>query len=136
MPFPVDPRFIDESERKLATTFPSTFRGKMIRHNGGTVECAGDAWELYPFLDSSDRKRLSRTCNDIVRETNMLRQWPTFPAAAVAIAGNGTADQLVFLPRPDRPNELGPAVFLWDHETGDLEKVGDDPDELVTSGRG
>jgi hypothetical protein len=66
-----------------------------------------------------------------------MRQWPTFPAAAaIAIAGNGTADPLVFLPRPDRPSELRPAVFLWDHETGDLERVADDPDELLTSERG
>ena len=130
MPFPVDSKFIRDSEEKLSATFPSTFKGKMMRDNGGSVEAAGDTWELYSFLDSSDRKRIARTCNDIVRETRSMREWSNFPPAAVAIAGNGTADQLLFLPAAGSTNELGPAVFWWDHETGELQKVADDFSDL------
>ena len=50
---------------------------------------------------------------------------------AVAIASNGTADQLIMLPKDESPHELGPAVFWWDHETGELQKIADDFSELV-----
>src|SRR5436309_2189484 len=119
MPFPLDPKYIREAEEKLSTTFPSMFRGRMIRENGGSVEAAADEWQLHPFLDSSDKKRIARTCNDIVRETKRMREWPNFPAAAVAIGGNGTADQLILMPREDAPDELQTAVYWWDHETGE-----------------
>jgi hypothetical protein len=131
MPFPVDPKYIDQTEAKLSVTFPSMFRGKMIRKNGGSIETAGENWELYPFLDSSDRKRIARTCNDIVLETKRMRQWSNFPPGAVAIGGNGTADQLILLPKKDLPSELDPAIYWWDHETGSIQKVADDFAELV-----
>ena len=142
MPFPVDPRYVQEAQQKLGTTFPPRFTEKMLRDNGGEVEAADDTWQLYPVLDRTNRKRIARTCNDIVRETVQMRQWPAFPPGAVAIAGNGTADQLILLPdppempeRPERPEpgagaRLQPAVFLWDHETGELEKIADDVGEL------
>jgi len=60
-----------------------------------------------------------------------MRQWSTFPPGAVAIAGNGTADQLIFLPDEATPGELAPAVFFWDHETGEVTKIADDFAELL-----
>jgi SMI1 / KNR4 family (SUKH-1) len=131
MPFPIDPKYISETETKLSTTFPSTFRGKMMRDNGGSVEVADDEWLLYPFFDQSDRKRVARTCNDIVQETGKMREWSNFPACAVAIGGNGTGDQLILVAKTDKPDELGPAVYWWDHETGDVQKVADDFAELL-----
>ena len=131
MPFPVELQYIHAAEAKLSVTFPSSFKGTMLRDNGGSVEAAGDEWSLYPFLDSSDKKRIARTCNDIVRETLKSREWTNFPPGAVAIAGNGTADQLVFIPKAGVPNELDPAVYGWDHETGEVGKVADDFAELL-----
>ena len=131
MPFPVDPKYIQGAEAKLATTFPSMFRGKMLRDNGGSVDAADDTWELYPFFDSSDKKRIARTCNDIVRETTKMRDWPGFPSGAVAIGSNGTADQLILMPRNGATNELGPAVFWWDHETGEVHQVAEDFTDLL-----
>lgn len=131
MPFPLDSQYIQAAERKLGITFPSMFRGKMTHSNGGTVYVLGDSWMLYPFLDSSDKKRLARTCNDIVRETQKIRQWSNFPAGGVAIATNGAADQLVLLPKAEAKAELDPAVFWWDHETGEVQKVADDFAELM-----
>jgi hypothetical protein len=49
-----------------------------------------DVWNLHPILDNSDRKRLSRSCNDTLRETRMMRDWPGWPEHAVATADNGT----------------------------------------------
>lgn len=131
MSFPVDINCVNETERKLGVKFPSSFVVRMVRNNGGEVATPPDAWQLYPFLDTSDRKRLARTCNDIVRETAQAKEWPHFPPHAVAIGGNGCGDQLVLLSQPDAPTELGHEVYWWDHETGKLLKLADDFSELV-----
>lgn len=89
MPFPVEEQYIIQTERKLSVTFPDSFRKKMMRENGGEILTEVDDWQLYPFLDASDRKRLTRTANDIVRETEQAREWRDFPEAAVAIGENG-----------------------------------------------
>ncbi|CAM4268451.1 SMI1 / KNR4 family protein [Mycobacterium basiliense] len=131
MPFPVDEKYILAAEEKLGVTFPSGFRIKMMADNGGTVEAPADEeiWDLYPFFDTSDKKRVKRTCNDIVRETASAKEWTGFPANAVAIGANGCGDRLVLLANVDG-SVLQDEVFCWDHETGDLDKVADDFAEL------
>jgi len=89
-----------------------------------------DAWELYPFLDSSDRKRLARTCNDIVRETAHARGWRGFLPPAIAIGHNGGGDKFILLPSEGNPTVLSEAIFWWDHETGEVIQVAEDFDEL------
>ena len=127
MPWPVDPKFIREAEGKLGVRFPPEFLHRMAMLNGGEAEAVQDVWQIYPVLDSSDRKRLSRTCNDVCHETAYLRQnWSRFPPEAVAIAGNGGGDQLVLLPAPSEDGLLGSSVFFWDHETGALTCVAED----------
>ena len=131
MPFPIDIKYVNETERKLGVTFPPSFVVRMVRNNGGEVSTPPDAWQLYPFLDSSDRKRLARTCNDIVRETAKAKEWPDFPPQAVAIGGNGCGDQLVLIPQSDVPTHLSHDVYFWNHETGELHKLADDFDEIT-----
>jgi len=79
MPFPINEKYIIATEEKLRVKFPESFRAKMMEKNGGEVETPPDAWRLYPFLDTSDKKRLKRTCNDIVRETTNAKGWIGFP---------------------------------------------------------
>lgn len=129
MPFPVDVKFVTEAERKLGVKFPASFVTRMVRSSGGEVDTPPDSWVLFPFLDMSDRKRLKRTCNDIVLETRKAREWCGFPRDGVAVAANGGGDLLVLMPRRDAPEILGP-VYWWDHETGELIFVADDFDEL------
>jgi hypothetical protein len=119
MPFPVDKKFIIETEAKLGMQFPQAYRVRMLRDNGGELSINGDGWQLHPFFDTSDRKRIARTCNDITRETKEAREWRGFPANAVAIGTNGTGDRLVFLPEPDS-SILQDHPFIWLHETGEL----------------
>lgn len=126
MPFPVEIRYVNDTEAKLGVKFPASFVVRMTNLNGGMVTTDIDDWQLYPFLDSSDRKHLSRTCNDIVRETQQARQSPHFPPDAVAIAANGGGDHLVLIPLPDAPHVLSHEVFWWDHETGEINHVADD----------
>ena len=100
-----------------------------MKDNGGEIETSPDVWQLYPFCDTSDKKRLKRTCSDIVRET--ARAWPGFPDGAVAIGSNGGGDQLILLPAQE-DGILQEAVLWWDHETGSVSKVADSFDELKT----
>ena len=119
MAFPVDIKFINEAERKLGVEFPASFVLRMVKNNGGEVSTPGDSWQLHPFLDSNDQKRLKRTCNDIVLETRKAREWSGFPDNAIVIGSNGGGDRLVLLPSSDAPAILGP-VYWWDHGTDEL----------------
>lgn len=129
MPFPVDEKYIIQAEQKLGLKFPPSFRAKMIRQNGGDVQTGRETWQLFPFLDRSDRTRLKRTCNDIVRETTSADEWEGFPTEAVAIGSNGAGDKLILLPAVD-PRQLQDSVFWWNHETREVLKIADDFREL------
>ena len=130
MAFPIDEKYIVETEDKLKVCFPEPFRQKMMIENGGSVDTPPDAWVLYPFFDTSSKKRLKRTFNSIARETQM--EWDQFrlPKNAVAIGANGGGDLLVFL-RAEHGKSLGPAVHWWDHETGQFHFVCSDFSELI-----
>lgn len=130
MPFSLDERHILAAEENLMVRFPDSFRTKMMKENGGEIETDADAWNLYPFSDPSDKKRLKRTFNDICRETEHARKWTNFPDSAIAIGGNGSGDQLVFIKSADS-EALSNEVYKWSHSTGDLELFRSDFKELT-----
>jgi hypothetical protein len=123
MPFDLAASFMEAAERELASSLPSSYANAMRTANGGELDVLNDDWRLYPIADSSDRRRLSRTSNHAIKETAALQQWPKFPSRALAIAGNGSGDQLLILRNGD---DFGDAVHHWSHETGVLTKVADD----------
>jgi SMI1 / KNR4 family (SUKH-1) len=128
MEFPLDIQFVKCTEAKLGRKLPFGYVAKMCRDNSGEVATGTDHWWLYPIIDS-DRKRLKRTCNDTVRENASAREWPDFPPEALAIANNGGGDQLVLL-ADQQSDRYADAVYWWDHETGELNKVADGFAEL------
>ena len=123
MPFPIDDKFIVATENKLGVKFPKEFRRGMREVNGGEVDIEGDDWRLFPIFDTSDKKHLKRTCGDIVRETASAREWTGFPTFGVALGTNDCGDFLVMLPLKNDPLMLEQTVYLWDHETGELQVV-------------
>lgn len=123
MPFNVDDSFINVAESELHVQFPAAYRAAMRQRNGGVISIEDEDWELHPVADPSDRKRLSRTLNSVVSETLAAKEWPGFPQDAVAIANNGAGDLLVFL---SKGADLGPEVFVWRHETQDVNLVAAD----------
>ena len=132
MPFPVDTKWITQTEEKLGVRFPASFVLAMARMNGGTVCTHIDYFELHPFLDASDRKRIQRTCGSIDRETAVARKTCYgFPPDAVVIGANGGGDLLVLMPQLENPTTLQHSIFWWDHETGEIEIVADDFSDLV-----
>ena len=130
MPFPITVAEIAKTEAKTGFTFPFGLKTRFSRDNGGEIEVGGDCWQLIPFINASDRKRLARTCNDIVRETARMRDWRGFPPDAFVVAQNGGGDYLIILPEAEGSTQLGEAIFLWDHETGDHEPVADSLDAV------
>jgi hypothetical protein len=130
MPFPLDRARVKATEDKLGVRFPVAFVERMLEDNGGELDIEGEAWSLHPFLDDGDSVRLARTCNDIVRETRQALEWPNFPRNGIAIADNGMGDQLVFMPSAAAPGQLADAVFMWSHESGEIDKVANDFAEL------
>jgi SMI1-KNR4 cell-wall len=123
MPFPVAIAQIHEAERQLGRKLPMDLRVRLHRENGGQIEAAGESWQLFPVFDSSDRKRITRTANHIVRATQAARTWTDFPQDAIAIAENGSGDFLILRAGSDE-------VEFWDHETGESEMVDVDWDEM------
>jgi hypothetical protein len=105
------------AEEKLGAALARSYRQAVMTSNGGEVAAYDDVLNLHPVLDSSDRKRLSRSCNDIHHETCVMRDWPGWPENAVAIADNSTGEELLFL-REDQSYQ--PTVYVWLHDTGAL----------------
>jgi hypothetical protein len=73
MPFPLDSKYIIVTELELGVVFPDSFKSKMTIENGGQLMTEEDDWQLFPFFDKSDNKRMSKTCNHIVLETKQAR---------------------------------------------------------------
>ncbi|HXU00205.1 MAG TPA: SMI1/KNR4 family protein [Polyangia bacterium] len=133
MAFPLDIKFVKRAEEKLGRRLPLGYVAKMCRDNGGEVTAGGDLWWLYPIFDDGDRRRLKRTCNDILRETERAREWPEFPPEALAIGHDGGGDRLAFLPDPER-DRYEDQVYRWDHETREMNQIADAFEELTVDG--
>ena len=130
MPFDLSDEFIIAAEQALGAALPDDYKAAMRQSNGGEVEANTDSWTLYPIADKTDRKRLARTANHILVETQGCREWPKFPEHALAIACNGTGDQLVYL---RNGHCFGLKVYAWSHETGELEVVADSISQLLSA---
>jgi SMI1-KNR4 cell-wall len=107
-------------ESQIGARLPESYRIAMLAKNGGELtqlhgNSLDDTWWLYPIEDRTDRKRLSRSTNHVLKETLSCRDWPDFPANSLAIADNGSADQLLF---QQRQAMFDSTVYHWSHETG------------------
>jgi hypothetical protein len=132
IPFPVDIKFVERCAEKLGVKLPPAYVERICAKNGGDVTADGtNTWTLVPIFDDSDRRRLKRTCNDVVHETEFARGFFGFPADGVVIANDGCGNHLTLLPKSGNSDELGDAVFDWDHETGQIKKVAKDFSELI-----
>lgn len=130
MAFPIDIKYIIETEQVLGLVFPDNFKSKMMQVNGGELMTEDDDWQLFPFFDKSDNKRISRTCNHIILETNQAKQWENFPVNGIAIGSNGCGDLLLLLPTKEDNRKLSDEIFIWFHETGETEKIANSINEL------
>lgn len=130
MPFPIDEKYIFEAEQELGLSFPGMFKAKMKKENGGVIETENDDWQLFPFFDKLDKKRISRTSNHIILETKEAKKWRNFPNNGIAIGENGSGDRLILLPTIENSKVLSEEIYTWFHETGEVEKIADSIEEF------
>ena len=120
MPFNLSEVQLTQTENELGAKLPNEYRESMKLNNGGEASTEEDDWVFYPIKDTSDKKRISRTCNHIIRETQSCFGFGNFPDNAVTIASNGLGDQMVFL---KQSNSFLNVVYIWLHETGELQEL-------------
>jgi hypothetical protein len=101
------PAAIEEASARLGVIFPPELEAVWLLCNG--IELPS-GWLLYPVFD---RQNPRKTSNDIVYE-NTKGRWDTMDSKLLAIAGNGTGNQLV-LERLE--SSTGASILVWDHET-------------------
>ncbi|MDH5573087.1 MAG: SMI1/KNR4 family protein [Gammaproteobacteria bacterium] len=128
MAFPVEEKYIEVAEAELGVKFPESFRNKMMKKNGGEVAVLEDSFELHPFYDTSDKKRIKRTCNSIVHETKNSQIYYRLPSNLIVIGNNGGGDELVY--KVEVNGNINPAVYWFNHETEELEHAANDFSEL------
>ena len=128
MPFPIDEKYIKETESELNVKFPIEFKNRMIKSNGGELSPEEFGFELYPFFFKFDRKRISRTYNHIGLETKNAREWDGFPENAIAIASDGFGNQIILIHNGN--GILKNEIYFWDHETREVEKIANSINEL------
>ena len=121
MPFPIEEKYVIETEQLLGRKLPEWYRDRMMKDNGGEYSVCDDYWDLYPIFNKESTKLISRTCNHIIKETESAGEFPNFPKDALAIAGNGTGDQLILLPADDK--NFSETVYVWYHESGEYERA-------------
>jgi hypothetical protein len=128
MPFPINEKYIKETESELNVEFPTEFKNQMIKSNGGELVTDEFEFELYPFFDKSDRKRISRTCNHIGLETKNAREWNGFPENGVAIGSDGFGNLIIL--NHSENGILTDNIYFWNHENEKTEKIAESINEL------
>lgn len=116
MPYPIDEKYIKETELELNVKFPNEFKARMIKINGGELITDEFEFEIYPFFDKSDKKKISRTCNHIGLETENARKWNGFPKNTIAIGSDGFGNLIILTHSGN--GILTDKVYFWNHETG------------------
>ncbi len=122
MTFSINEKYLSDAEKKIGAIFPHFYVNRIKMENGGYIKISSESWKLFPIFDSSEKKRLKRTSNDVLVETKNAREWKDFPTNAIAIGGNDYGDLLILI-IDVKTNKMENAIFLWSHETGNVEKL-------------
>ncbi len=128
MAHPISESEIEKTETQIGARLPSAYRESMKASNGkDNAVTDEDEWELHPIKDTSDRKRISLTAYDILKETESARDWRGFPKEGIVIGNNGMGDLLIL-----RQTEEGieDVIYAFWHETGEVTKIADSFDQL------
>ncbi len=126
MPFPIEEKYIEATEKELNVIFPPKFKERMIKDNGDTLSSRRPYVEhiqLHPFFDKSSKKRISRTCNHIGLETKNEKEADYgFPENAITIGNDGSGNQIILMHNGN--SVLEETVYFWNCKTGKVKKIG------------
>jgi hypothetical protein len=73
VPFDLSDEQLSITETLIGAKLPHEYREAMKIYKGGEASTGEDGWEFYPIKDTSDRKRISRTCNHMISETESCK---------------------------------------------------------------
>lgn len=116
MAFPVTEDRIVAAEEAVGCRLPAAYRQRLLSNNGGEVQIEHDVCVLFPVWDPSDKKRMKRTANHLIKENEAAKCAFGFPDDTIAIASDSYGNYLVH-------KRDGEAIEFWDHETGECEPV-------------
>ncbi|MHA7056096.1 DUF5713 family protein [Aquimarina sp. M1] len=68
MPFPIDEKYISNTESELCVEFPKEFKERMIETNGGELVLNNYQFDLHSFFDKTDNHSATDRINDIEDE--------------------------------------------------------------------
>ena len=111
MALPISMAMIGVTEAAMGVEFPAVFKMHMSRLNGGQLTLGDESWLLFPFFDTTNKRTIRRTAEDIKRETaTAIDSGLGFPPDGIAIAHNEAGD-LLFLKHDGR--RVGEQVFMF-----------------------
>jgi len=123
MAFDLAEIFLIQAEQELnILQFPASYRNSMMRNNGGFFEYGTEdsdafvSFNLYPIADNSDRKRLSRTCNSVVKETKSTRENFDFIENFIQIGDDEGAGAYYFKINDDRSVDDLIWYCMWEED--------------------
>lgn len=122
----VSPADIAACEASIGVSLPIWLRERLGGENGWMLNDyagqTGESWRFLPVMDTSDRKRQSRTGADIAYHTRKLRlEAPQAPAAVVVAHAYDERKRLVLLPDPEAPGHLSPLLWRQTRDGAPLE---------------
>lgn len=113
---------IKSAEERLEVLFPEQYKDLFKLSNQAQI----DEWTLFPIKDP---RNLKRTWDDIVRQNKDMRD-EEMDENLISIGEDGTGDKLCYK-IVDKIVE--DKIYIWYHETGELEEVASSLKEFIVS---
>lgn len=119
---------IEEEEARLGRRLPEDLRRRVLEENGGEIEVLGEfasdeqddnVWQLIGVADVIERKGRKRPVEGMAQQTEEARDFRELPEGSVAIAHDGSGNDLLLMPDDSYAvywldgAELDPATVRW-----------------------
>jgi cell wall assembly regulator SMI1 len=113
---------IKSAEEQLEVLFPEQYKDLFKLSNQAQI----DEWILFPIKDP---RNLKRTWDDIVRQNQDMRD-EEMAENLISIGEDGTGDKLCY---KIEDTIVDDKIYIWYHETGELEEVASNLKEFIVS---
>ncbi len=113
---------IKSAEEQLEVLFPEQYKDLFKLSNQAQI----DEWILFPIKDP---RNLKRTWDDIVRQNQDMRD-EEMAENLISIGEDGTGDKLCY---KIVDTIVEDKIYIWYHETGELEEVASNLKEFIVS---
>jgi hypothetical protein len=123
---PASEESIQETESALKIKFPSAYRERMLKENGGDLTLKEGVFHLIPVGGGNEAG-----AGGVVKATREQKKNYTFPNDGIAFATNDAGDHLVFVKEYYHSDKLKNGVFLWNKKIGFVKRVAEDFSKLL-----